>query len=88
MNAVVDCEALNTFYRVEEGGKTVSWRRNDRCRVEFFNTSISGRREEGQHLFWKEKGAHGVALGSHVEGQLKDAAAQYLLAAGVKRRLD
>jgi hypothetical protein len=28
MNTAADCEALGTFYRVKEGGGTVSWRRN------------------------------------------------------------
>jgi hypothetical protein len=34
MDAVADCEATGAFYRVEEGG-------------EFFNVSISRKREEG-----------------------------------------
>jgi hypothetical protein len=60
MDAVMDCEAPGAFYRVE-GGETVLWRRNDRQRVEFFNASISGRREEGaapcfergkEHAWW------------------------------------
>jgi hypothetical protein len=44
---VVDCEAPSTFYWSEDGGETVLWRRNGRWRVEFFNASVSGRREEG-----------------------------------------
>jgi hypothetical protein len=47
MNAVMDYEAPNAFYRAEDGGEIVSWRRNDCQRVEFFNASVSGRREEG-----------------------------------------
>jgi hypothetical protein len=45
MDAAVNCEAINTFYR--EGGEKGSWRRNGRWRVEFFNASVSGRREKG-----------------------------------------
>jgi hypothetical protein len=47
LDAVVDCEAPVTFYMAEEGGEMVSWRRNNRRRVEFFNASVSGTREEG-----------------------------------------
>jgi hypothetical protein len=47
MNVMVDYEVLDAFYRAEEGGEMVPWRRNDRGRVEFFNASILGRREEG-----------------------------------------
>jgi hypothetical protein len=44
MGAPVDCEAPDAFCRAEEGWETISWRRNDRWRVEFFNASISRRR--------------------------------------------
>jgi hypothetical protein len=47
MDAAADCEAPDAFYRVEEGGETMSWRRNGRQRVEFFNASVLGRRDEG-----------------------------------------
>jgi hypothetical protein len=30
IDAVVDYEAPNAFYRVKEGGEMVPWRRNDR----------------------------------------------------------
>jgi hypothetical protein len=43
----MDCEAPDAFYRAEEGGKTVLWRRIGRQQVEFFNASIFGRREKG-----------------------------------------
>jgi hypothetical protein len=60
---VADFEAPDAFYRAEEGG-------------EFFNAFISGKKEEGQHPFWKEKGACGEALGSHAEGRLEGVAAR------------
>jgi hypothetical protein len=47
MDVVADCEALDAFYRAEEGGDILPWRRNGRQRVEFFNASFSRRREEG-----------------------------------------
>jgi hypothetical protein len=47
MDATMDCEAPDAFYRAEEGGKTVLWRRIGRQQVEFFNASIFGRREKG-----------------------------------------
>jgi hypothetical protein len=43
----VDYEALDIFYRAWEGGEMVPWKRNGRWRVEFFNTSVLRRREEG-----------------------------------------
>jgi hypothetical protein len=39
-------EAPDAFYTAEEGGEMVSWRRNGRRRVELFNASVLGRREE------------------------------------------
>jgi hypothetical protein len=47
MNVTIDCDAPDTFYRAEEGGETMPWRRNNRRRVEFINGTISRRREEG-----------------------------------------
>jgi hypothetical protein len=47
MDSAVGCEAPGAFYRAEEGGETVSWKRNGLWRVEFFNASILGRREDG-----------------------------------------
>jgi hypothetical protein len=47
MDEVADCEAPKAFYRVKEGGEMVLWRKNGCRRVKFFNTSVSGRREEG-----------------------------------------
>jgi hypothetical protein len=47
MDTTANCEAPSDFYKVEEGGEMVSWRRNGRWQVEFFNAFISGRREEG-----------------------------------------
>jgi hypothetical protein len=35
MDVVADFESPGAFYRVEEGGKTMSWRRNDGLRVKF-----------------------------------------------------
>jgi hypothetical protein len=46
VDAAADYEPPNAFYRAEEGGEMVPWRRNGRQRV-FFNASVSGRREEG-----------------------------------------
>jgi hypothetical protein len=39
-------EAPDAFYTAEEGGEMVSWRRNGWRRVELFNASVLGRREE------------------------------------------
>jgi hypothetical protein len=47
MDATVDYEALDAFYRAEEGGEMVLYRRNNQQRVEFFNSSVSRRRVEG-----------------------------------------
>jgi hypothetical protein len=47
MDVAANCEASSTFYKVEEEGETMSWRRNGRLRVEFFNVSVSGSRKEG-----------------------------------------
>jgi hypothetical protein len=47
MDATVDREAPDAFYRAEEGGETVPWMRNGRWRVKFYNASVLGRREEG-----------------------------------------
>jgi hypothetical protein len=33
MNVAVDCDDPGAFYRVEEGGETMMWRRNMRWRV-------------------------------------------------------
>jgi hypothetical protein len=72
-----DYEALDVFYRMEEGGETVLWRTNSKQRVEFFNISVSGRRGEvvfqgeernKQRLFRNGKGAREAALISHAEG--------------------
>jgi hypothetical protein len=41
MDAAVDCEASDAFYRKE--GETMSWRRNGCRQVEFFNASVLGR---------------------------------------------
>jgi hypothetical protein len=56
-DVAVDCEAPDAFYRADEGGETVSWRRNSRWRVEFFNASIlEEKRERDSVRFgrWKE----------------------------------
>jgi hypothetical protein len=91
MDAATDYEAVGAFYRAEEGGETMSWKRNSQRRVEFFNTSVSGRREEGATSVpeW-ERSTH-AALGSHTflhVGLPEDAAARRRSAVGVRRRLD
>jgi hypothetical protein len=47
MGAAVDYKAPDVFYRAEEGGETIPWRRNSWRWVKFFNAFILGRREEG-----------------------------------------
>jgi hypothetical protein len=70
MDAATDCEAPNTFYNVEEVGETMTWRRNGRRQVKFFNASVSGRREEGATpvLEGEKSTLRGTTLGSRMEG--------------------
>jgi hypothetical protein len=76
MDVAVNYEAPDAFYRVEEGGETVPWRRKGRQQVEFFNASISWKREEV------------TTLGFHVEGRPEDAAVWWRPGARVGQRLD
>jgi hypothetical protein len=78
MDVAADCEAPGAFYRAEEGGEMVPWRRNGRRLVEFINAPVLGRREEGAVPVSEGKGARGAALGSRVEGRLE--------VVGVRRR--
>jgi hypothetical protein len=51
MDAATDYEAPNFFYRAEEGGEMVPWRRNGRRWVKLINASILfalGSRAEGK----------------------------------------
>jgi hypothetical protein len=73
MGETTDCEAPDAFYRVVEGGETMSWRRNNQWRVEFFNASISKRREEEVAPVSEGERSRRAALGSRVEGWLEDA---------------
>jgi hypothetical protein len=46
MDAMADYEAPGDFYRAEEGGEMIPWRRNGPRRMQFFNGPILGRRGE------------------------------------------
>jgi hypothetical protein len=43
MDATTNCESPNSFYRVEEGGETMSWRRN--ANDEWSSSMLSFREE-------------------------------------------
>jgi hypothetical protein len=91
MDASMDCEAPDTFYRVEEGGETVSWRRNGQCRVELFNASVSGRREEETTCFRSGKDHTGRLLVPERRGDRRmqqHGGVRRQPTAGVRRRLE
>jgi hypothetical protein len=53
IDVVVDCVAPGAFYRVEEGGEKVSWRRNGWWRVSFSMLPFRGEDRMGQCQFQK-----------------------------------
>jgi hypothetical protein len=87
MDAATDNDAPNAFYREEEGGETVPWRRHNRQRVELFTVFISNRKRKGHCPFWKGKGVCEAALGSRTEGRPEDAMARWcVIAVGGRSR--
>jgi hypothetical protein len=69
MYTTVEYEAPGAFYRAEEGGETVSWRRNGRRWVKLFNAFVLDRREgaalisEGKMSMWDDAWfPHGEAI--------------------------
>jgi hypothetical protein len=62
VDAVADCEAPDAFYRAEEGGEMVSWRKNGRGEWSYSMISFRGNERKEQHPFRKGKGACGAAV--------------------------
>jgi hypothetical protein len=84
MDVVADFESPGAFYRVEEGGKTMSWRRNDGLRVKF---CFHFGEKRGMNITHFERGKEDARL-LLVLAQRGDRRIQRRSIAGVGRHLD